>query len=126
MMASRATAAAAGTRDDCWMNDNDVVSLEEDDDFDSNDMQDVLMASINLEDSAGFPDFGDVHLVEDGDHHHHLGMDVFDNSSYRSKQDIGIGDSLLFDPSLQQFEWREEVSLLKQMRVNRLSTLFEE
>ena len=98
---------AAAPAEDCCMMDLNELPLEDD-----IDMTDVLMASINLEDSAGFLDFDE----EDRD----------ETEDSNNKDRTTIYDSLLFDPTRQQFEWREEASLLRRLRVTRLSTLWEE
>jgi len=72
------------------------------------------MSSINLEDSSSFMDLSDS--VPSTEEH---------SKAYSNKVKTQY-ESILFDAERQQFEWRDDVSLLKQLRVTRLSTLWEE
>jgi len=90
--------------------------LGDDDDDDDNVSEDTesLMSSINLEDSSSFMDLSDS--VPSTEEH---------SKAYSNKVKTQY-ESILFDAERQQFEWRDDVSLLKQLRVTRLSTLWEE
>ena len=82
------------------------------------DMTDLLMSSISLEEEDFLVD-----LDVDADDDNKIILD--DATQRRSSSCPNIYESLLFDPTRQQFEWREEVSLFKQLKVTRLSTIWE-